>query len=336
MQKLSSKEFDEGIALANNYFDQGQYEKALEVYRSLQKSTLSHKQKAWIEYGIGQIFALYNKDQEAIASFNNSLLELSSDEDNAALKALNYYNLSLLYGEHDKAQDHAEEALKLFNLAIGEEGGDLSIREAYEYIAELHLRNSSFEQALSAYGKAMDSAASVEEKLPILNGIAVIQGKMKNYDKALKYFSDALEMARKMKEAPLSKIFFDMGLAAYENRHFSEAVDYLQEALRLKDAAGFLKINRAYEVHIRRYLADAARESGNDPLLIIQLFELEKNLNEDDIYYANVMLMLGHYYYKLRDDIRARDYYSRVLLLKSASDEEVVMAKDCLRRFSLN
>ena len=338
LTKLKSKDFnfDEYIELGHVCLDHGHYDKALELYSAIDKQNLSKDQKAIVAFEVGQVLTFYNQNHEAIISFNNSLKELLMVKDCVPLKALNHYNLFTLCNNQHECQKHAKEALKYFNLIIDEGQGDMSQREAYEYIAEIYTRSEKFNKALLAYEKALELTGNNEEKLPILTGIAVVHGKMKNYDEAEKYFKNVLEISKDNNNVPMSKIFFDMGIAAYENDHFREAGKYLSEALRLKDNTAFLKVNSEYETNIHWYLADTAYKLGDDASLINHLSILEKNMNEENLYYANVMLMFGHYYCKIHDYTKARDYYNRVIALNTSSKEEIKMAKDCLKRLPLH
>ena len=336
--KQGSCEYDYYIKLGHIYLDEGRYDDLLNLYKKLKERDLAGIEKALVLSDEGHALDLSNRIDESIRAYCESLNELekyNDDSDSIHLKALNHYSLFTLYHTQDEKQKHAEEALKYFNRLITKYHSGKPLIEAYSYVAEIYLQTEKFAKALSAYIKALELTNDKQMMIPILNGIAVIHGKMKNYDKSKKYFAEVLDKA-KYANVPLSKIYFDMGTSAFENEHFQEALEYYSKALSLRQNTSFLKDNLMYEIDIHWRIGTIAYELEDGELLNAHLSKLLSMIDEEHSYYANTLLLMGHYYLSIDDFEKAREYYFRVISLKSSDEEEIRMAKKCLKRLPMN
>lgn len=325
--------FDDYMNLGNIYLEEGRYDDTLSLYKELKNRDLSVIEKARILSEEGHVLDLSNRDNESITAFHDSLRELitcTDCDDCIDLKAFNHYSLFTLYDSQNEIQKHAEEALKYLNLIIEKYQNVMPLYEAYSYIAEIYLRTDKFDKALSTYEKALEFASDNKAVLPIITGMAVIHGKMNNYDKSKEYFANVLEKAKNNDNVPMSKIYFDMGIAAFENNYFKDAVEYFLDALRLKNYTAFLKANIEYEIDILWHLAFINYELDDDENTLKYSSQLLSMINNDHHYFVNANIILGHYYTRNRENEKAQECYKRVLTAPSATFDDIATVKEYL------
>jgi tetratricopeptide (TPR) repeat protein len=173
------------------------------------------------------------------------------------------------------------------------------------------------------------------DKIWILTGIASIYSDKKEYDRALHFFREALQLAQ-ITKTPASKIHHDMGVLFFEENRLYDATNEFQEALRVKDKEILLRDNPSYEISILWHLSSIAYGMRDYENMIIYLRKVSNLIDNNNYYYANTHLKLGHYYSWKGAYEKAREHYNQVLIAPKAGYEEVEMAKTCLSQLPLH
>lgn len=106
VENLSTNDFDEIIAEADNYYDEKQFVKAISEYQKAYKVALDNEDKALCYENISTIYAIMKKYGTALA-FAQKSYNMSPNTQREVLLARLYYKT----GNHDKALERAKNIL---------------------------------------------------------------------------------------------------------------------------------------------------------------------------------------------------------------------------------
>ena len=337
--KSGSVNIDDYIELADMYWNEGECNSLFELYGELKKRNLSNNENAFVYHKEGHSLMDCNRTEEAKMAYSASLEMLKNCADSydcINLKALNHYYLFLLTDATNERQEHAKESLINLDLATlhDDHQNDKKQHLVYSYMADIYLRLGNYEKAISLYNTALDCAATGRDKVWVLSAIASIYGRTNEYDKAMSYFTMALQEADERDAT--SKIYFDMGIASFDNKRYRDAAESLEEALKTKNSSPSLKNNPEYEIDILWHLGTIAYRIDDEKRLETRFARLFSMMDENHRYYANANITLGHHYLRKGKFEKAREYYNCVLTSPSASLEEIDMARECLKQLPLN
>ncbi|RDD39303.1 Nephrocystin-3 [Trichoplax sp. H2] len=187
------------------YFDQGKYDKALDMYlKSLEinlKIDAKHPDTAALYGNIANIYIKQGKYDDAL-SMNSKALEVQLEKlgDNHPSVATTYSNTGQIYDHQGKYND----AISMYNKSLEIELKQLgdchpSIATTYGNIASVYLNQSKYDDALSMYNKSLEIKKSqLDENHPSIattyNNIGFVYDKQKKYDEALSMYDKASQV----------------------------------------------------------------------------------------------------------------------------------------------
>ncbi len=199
-------------------------------------------------------------------------------------------HIHMLLGAFHEALNHLDSARYYYDSAISElkksqsPKGQSTLATAYTNYGNLYLKSGDYQKAVDIYMKAqkiLDKKGDKVSRLVNLNNIAGCLFEMKQYDKALKYYNDALALAEEINNVPYAgAINLGIGQVYVKKKEVDKAIPYLKKGEKLLEMAGFkrLLVNayqnlaEAYlnikEYQKARYYTDKAlqilRETQND------------------------------------------------------------------------
>jgi tetratricopeptide (TPR) repeat protein len=264
------------------------------------------------------------------------LIEKEADSaDSLDLKGLNKYNLFLHLMGRDEGRQHAEDAIKYFNLSLkSTDSSDSRYFVTFSYLADIYSKLGQYENALNHYDQVLKLSSDKNDIVWALVGVASIYGLRKKLKLAEQYFNKAIDEASNT--IATTKIYFDMARMYFENDCLSEADTAFSIALQKYENDVVLSGNKEYKLDILWYLGMIAYETGKDKDFVKLFKEIMLNIDNSHYYYANVHITLGHFYSIKNNYEKAREHYNIVLSAPYAIDEEIKMAKSCLSQIPLN
>ncbi|HEV8431322.1 MAG TPA: tetratricopeptide repeat protein [Pyrinomonadaceae bacterium] len=203
VEKISEQIGDkEGIATArlnigSVYFFQGNYERAIEHYRSAETLFLSLNNRfeaARCHYGLALTYQAQRKPADALKAFEEALKEFQATGDKTEI-----LNTLASIGGLQYEQGNYEAAGKTF-LAVagfGENG------EIFSRVAEAFYMQHDYGQALVHYDRALElftSQKSLAGTISALSGAANCYYYQRNYDRALEFYYRSLALEQKLND----------------------------------------------------------------------------------------------------------------------------------------
>ncbi|MBD3354119.1 MAG: tetratricopeptide repeat protein [Candidatus Lokiarchaeota archaeon] len=155
-------------------------------------------------------------------------------------------------GKNIKALKNLEEAMKYANEEEQSQG--------FELFGKIYNRTQEMEKALAYYLKALKGTVNVNNRISILNKIALLYAGKKNYEKSIEYYNKCLEKVQEM--ADINKemlILKNLGKLYMRNDEYIDALKCHQRVLALKRLAG----DKLGEAANLRYIGQTYENSGN-------------------------------------------------------------------------
>ncbi len=330
--KDGSKRIEDFRLLGKIYFDRGDYEKHLELCKIVSQMSLTNLEKALIISGKGETLNILGKKDESIECFKQSLKLLKREKEVSVVlynKGMNHFNLSLLYYDSEKGDEHSIKSLERLE--------ELSRKDpCYEeymvnsHLAELYCRKKEYDKAIGAYTKAIEKSKSNGDKVWSLSGIASVYSDKKDYELSEKAFEQALHLAKENKCS--SKVYFDMGVMYFDSDHKQKAIDAFNNALSYKDYDPYLKDNKEYVAEIYWYLGTLAYEYNYDfDKATEYLNNALEIIREDHVDFCHTHIILGHCYLAKENYSKAKEHYNVALSATLINEEQKEMLNKCLK-----
>lgn len=239
LSKIGGSKYDRGVLLRNIAYvlkKQGQYEKALDNYRK--SGTLFYAAGYVSKYArafddLADTYFKMGKYRRAIKLYTDAYdLKLSSDDKSGA--GFSKSNIGQAYwnlGDYDSALLSHREAVEL------RKAGNDVVGTAYSYekIANLWKETGNVDSALHFYQaseKLYISNNDTTDKLAdIKQSVGTLFYDLKNYDKAIQYYTRALALYRRIDDgAGIANGLYNLGLCHYGIKSYNTAEKYLLEA----------------------------------------------------------------------------------------------------------
>ena len=329
--------YPEGKALAYKnlglgYYMQGEFteafrnwEPALELYEELENDQMV----ANLLGNMGAIYHSIGKNVEAIEHYLPAMKIAEELSDSIRLGTL-LLNIGVVYAEQTSTYDSAISYYKQA-IEIGEHLNDQSIVGVSTLnIGEVYVEKEEYDSALYYFDKSLTILTSNNYIASALNFIASIYSQKGEYQKAITYHQDALEMARE-ENAQRETVGILLGMAStYENLgNPDRAIEYYKEAEVLAEEIGLNEeLSGAYE-GLATNFADIQDYSNAYKYLSLQN-------NIDDIIYRieseNVTTELINSYQmeKKQDEIAILEQKSVIEQLKSKRQKVAIISSGFL------
>ena len=218
---ICRKQGNDHEALMNYYY-------ALEVYKNLNDS----KALSELLNNMGRVYEKNNNLEKALKNYQEAYNVLEGNP-NLAMKILN--NISITYksmGAYDEALLHYNKALNL-SIVINDpyQKGILynNIGEAYWYKKEYGLAKKNYLQALRFHKES----GKEQQVIHTLNNLALVYQETQQWDKALDYFQQSIQIKEKYNSPTLINGYNNLADLYQEKQDFQKANHYLDKALAL-------------------------------------------------------------------------------------------------------
>jgi tetratricopeptide (TPR) repeat protein len=321
---------DEGM----NYFNAGQYDKAVE---SLKEAIRIRPDNAHTYYWLGHSYGRLGDNEKKVEAFkkaaellNKSIKSsLSSSEffkvvlgwDVSSFLADDYYWLASSYaelGQYDKAVDALKEAIKLkpdyesayVSLAFNYErmGQYDNAIEAYQeaiklqpddpspynFLAFNYRRTGQYEKAVEEYNKSIELKP---DNASPYSGLGYAYMGLKQYEKAIEAFKKAISIN--------PEAHYDIGFAYFDMKQYEDAIQSFKEAIKLKPEDA--------DLHYSFATVYTSIGKPNDALIQLKIAQSIYNKSSNKAGEAKCFDAMGRASSKLNKDIDALNYFQKAL-----------------------
>ncbi len=328
---LIRKHYDKAEIIAENYLSSYPYEKYIaEMKRVLGMSqyylgkykaasdVLTEYANAVEEpnrdamYLLGMSYFRMKVYSRAIAVFDR----VTSPRDALSQNAYLHIGISYLHlQDKSKARMAFEQAsLMAFDPKVKEEA-------LYNYALCIHETSySPFDEAVTVFERFLNEYPNSQYASKISSYLVEVYMNTRSYEAALKSIAKIFHPDNRIQEAK-QKILFQLGIQAFANARFEEAIGYFNRSLELARYNFQTKADSYYwrgEAYYRLgHLADASKN--------LRLYLEFTNVKDNDMY-ALANYTLGYIAFKQKDYSKAEGWFESYVNLSVAHDNKTVLA----------
>ena len=275
----STKQNQAFIGVSQYYFEQANYQKALEYFDKVDESGLSHEDRDKFNFQKGYAYFSANKKKEATTYFNKVS---NSKEYGAQAK---YY---LGFMAYDK--DDYKEATKYFDQVSGEE----KYKEKLSYFqADMNFKLGNFQKAIDL-GKVAMAKSNALEKSELNKIIGESYFNLKKYDEALPYLKEYKGKKGKWTNTD----FYQLGYTYYQQKDYENAIAQFNKIIDGKD---FVAQNAYYHLGESYMKLDKKQEALNAFKNASEM-SFDAKIQEDaNLNYAKISYEIGNSYQSVPD-----------------------------------
>ena len=235
-------------SLANSYYYQGEYDKALPLYGKalkIREEVLgdNHPDTATSYDNLASLYKSKGEYDNALPLYQKALkIEEEVLGENHPDTATGYNNLAELYrnkGEYDKALPLYEKSLKIREDILGENHPDTA--NSYNNLASFYQSKGEYDKALPLYAKALKIREEVlgenhSGTATIYNNLASIYQLKGEYDKALPFQQKALKIREEVlgdKHSDTANSYNNLAELYRNKGEYDKALPFQQKALKI-------------------------------------------------------------------------------------------------------
>ena len=275
----STKQNQAFIDVAQYYFEQGNYPKALQYFDKVEESTLTNEEIEKFNFQKGYAYFSANKKKEATAYFNKV-----SNSQSYGAQAKYYLGFMAYEG------DNYKEATKYFDQVSGEE----KYKEKLSYFqADMNFKLGNFQKAIDL-GLAAMSKSNAMEKSELNKIIGESYFNLKQYDKAIPYLIGYRGKKGKWNNTD----YYQLGYAYYKQNDFENAISQFNKIIEGKD---FVAQNGYYHLG-ESYLKTNKKQQALNAFKNASEMDFDKKIQEDaNLNYAKLSYEIGNSYQSVPD-----------------------------------
>ncbi len=275
----SSKQNQAFIGVSQYYFEQGNYQKALQYFDKVDESGLAYEEVDRFNFQKGYAYFSSQKKKEAILYFNKVL---NSKNYGAQAK---YYLGFIAYDKEDY-----KEATKYFDEVSGEE----KYKEKLSYFqADMNFKLGKFQKAIES-GKTSMNKSNALEKSELNKIIGESYFNLKQYDAALPYLIEYRGKKGKWNNTD----YYQLGYAYYQQKQFENAVSQFNKII---DGNDFVAQNAYYHLGESYMKLDKKQEALNAFKNASEM-DFDVKIKEDALLnYAKISYEIGNNYQSVPD-----------------------------------
>ena len=270
----STKQNQAYIEVAQFFFEQGNYPKALQWFDKVDESYMSKSDSDKFNFQKGYAYFNAKKKKEATTYFNKVV---NSPEFGSQAK---YYLGFMAY-----EGDDYKEATKYFDEVSGEE----KYKEKLSYYqADMNFKLGNFQKAIDLGQKAMSKSNELE-KSELNKIIGESYFNLQQYDKAIPF----LEQYEGKKGKWSNTDFYQLGYAYYEKKEYEKAISQFNKIIEGKD---FVAQNAYYHLGLA-YLNTGKKQEALNAFKNASEMDFNAQIQEDAaLNYAKVSYDIGNAY----------------------------------------
>ncbi|OFX27917.1 MAG: hypothetical protein A2033_01905 [Bacteroidetes bacterium GWA2_31_9] len=218
------QEFEITFSIGATWKNKGKPEKALEIYKELEKMALTHNINPIELYNnIAIVYETLQKPEDAKEYYKKALKlsEETNDEYNVAVTLINLGSLELNSGNLEDALDYSQTALKYFE-SINHE---IYIAMCNNNIGNVLIQKGKYQESLPYLLKSLNIFQESSDNYSlalIYNNIGRVYMALDNYPLALDYLEKALNYARQVKSPNLFSLIYENFSIIYEQTNNTE------------------------------------------------------------------------------------------------------------------
>ncbi len=225
--------------IGNNYFQRGNFPKALEYYfKALRvaKEMNNKKDIAAVLGNFGNIYCKQGNYPQALEYYLKAL-NLAQDIGNKRSMASHLGNIAIVYEEQGNYAQALEYDFKSLSLAQ-QIGSEYIISHTLDNIGVIYDKEGDYAKALDYQFQALAVGAKVGNKDNLID-IGTIYGDKKDYPKALEYYSKALDVAKQSEDKDaIANLYSSIGGIYTKLKNYKVAKSFLDSALTLSKNVG--------------------------------------------------------------------------------------------------
>ena len=270
----SSKQNQAFISVSQYYFEQGNYQKALQFFDKVDENGLSYEEMDKYNFQKGYAYFSSQKKKEATVYFNKVL---NSKEYGAQAK---YYLGFMAYDKED-----FKEATKYFDEVSGEE----KYKEKLSYFqADMNFKLGKFQKAIDL-GKAAMPKSNALEKSELNKIIGESYFNLKQYEDALPFLVEYKGKKGKWSNTD----FYQLGYTYYKQNQYENAVSQFNKIIEGND---FVAQNAYYHLG-ESYLKLDKKQEALNAFKNASEMDFDKKIKEDaHLNYAKISYEIGNTY----------------------------------------
>jgi len=270
----STKQNQAYIEVAQFFFEQGNYPKALLWFDKVDESYMSKSDSDKFNFQKGYSYFTAKKKKEAATYFNKVV---NSPEFGSQSK---YYLGFMAY-----EGDDYKEATKYFDEVSGEE----KYKEKLSYYqADMNFKLGSFQKAIDLGQKAMPKSNALE-KSELNKIIGESYFNLKQYDKAIPFLQEYAGRKGKWNNTD----FYQLGYAYYEQKEYEKAISQFNKIIEGKD---FVAQNAYYHLGLS-YLNTGKKQEALNAFKNASEMDFNAQIQEDAaLNYAKLSYEIGNAY----------------------------------------
>jgi CHAT domain-containing protein/Tfp pilus assembly protein PilF len=303
--------------------NQGEYQKAIEIYTAEHRAIENPRLKANRLRNFGAAYRGMG-DMERATDFLNQALEIWTQLQDMTGQA----DVLLHLGYVSNASKDISRAEQYYgsSLALSTKAGN-PLERANALAGLGHIANISGErqEALEHYNHALkifEQIGDLAGRYIVLEGMAYLYASLGENKKALNYYKEALTLARQTKDlAAEAEILAYISITHRELGDYQNALHYSQAAL---DVYRSIKstLGESYSLANQGMILEALERRKEADVCFTQALNLSQKAG--DRFLEGILLnALGHLYHGLGQLQRARDYYRKALSLQEQSRDSV-------------
>ncbi|MFH6936530.1 tetratricopeptide repeat protein [Flavobacterium sp. FlaQc-30] len=270
----STKQNQAYIEVAQYFFEQGNYPKALQWFDKVDESYMSKSDSDKFNFQKGYSYFTAKKKKEATTYFNKVV-------NSPVFGSQAKYYLGFMAYEGDDYK----EATKYFDEVSGEE----KYKEKLSYYqADMNFKLGNFQKAIDLGQKAMAKSNEME-KSELNKIIGESYFNLKQYDKAIPF----LEQYAGKKGKWNNTDFYQLGYAYYEQKNYEKAISQFNKIIEGKD---FVAQNAYYHLGLS-YLNTGKKQEALNAFKNASEMDFNAQIQEDAaLNYAKVSYDIGNAY----------------------------------------
>jgi len=188
--------------------------------------------------------------------------------------------------------------------------------DAYNFLGTYFWEEGMYDQAMKNYTKALEIRTTLGDMIGMsktINNLGRVHIKIGNYNKAVDYFQQSLDMKGSEDTTGRSNTLINMAIAYKEKQDYEQAIKIMEKALPVAVEANYLQ-GQAYA---RRMIGEVQLEMGRLPEALENLLQATQ-LYERVGYFKGVAFALystGRVYEEQGNRTLAMDTYHRAILI---------------------
>lgn len=284
--------FELTLKLANYYFENKKFDKAAEIYESLDENLLDNAQST--EYKFKKSYLYYSKNEFSKAKEGFKTL---TTFDNPYKYDAYYYSGIIALKENNE-----DKALEYFEKSATDEKYK---KEIPKFIAQIHFNKKRFDEVIQYTEPKMTENVNDNESLGMLLGLSYYE--KKQYSKALPLLETYISKSHKI----TPQLMYTVGVLQYKTEKFENAIENFKT----------LSINNDSLSQSAMYFLAESYLKTNNKKLAINAFKGASQLNFDAILQQKAHFNYAKLLYELGNDGEALTSLQNYNLKYPKSDE---------------